>query len=149
MGRFLNFEDGPFGKRIFDIGTSMCNFMRLGCVSCSHPRRSSWILSEVGKLVKPYHAEMDVKYAPMPDLQRWASDALCLDSEAARAELVARGVASVKAQQQAKDEESRPFDARTEVSADAKYIVRWIILYLWCLFALPVLIVFAIYELHK
>jgi hypothetical protein len=78
------------------------------------------------------------------ELEKWAADPDCLESETcakALAERIAkrqRTAAELKVSRAAKREElqDNPFDPRTEVSADAKHIAGRIVKHLWILFVL-------------
>lgn len=94
-----------------------------------------------------------ISMASDQELEKWATDPNCLDSEAcakALAERLAKGDPALAAATRERHEAERrtamasgreelqnnPFDPRTEVSADARHIAGRIVKHLWILFVL-------------
>jgi len=96
-----------------------------------------------------YHVDWDaapwfLEKASDRDLEKWATDPNCHEMEACAKALAKRLAEREKtkvaglpeAVVKRKELRDNPFDPRTEVSADAKYISRRIVTHLWILFVL-------------
>jgi hypothetical protein len=85
--------------------------------------------------------ESKIMDASDADLEKWASDPNCRDQEKCSKALGSRRALRERVKQAKID---NPFDPRTDVSADAKYITREIIKHLWILFVLLPVITFGL-----
>src|ERR1700722_6559124 len=77
-----------------------------------------------------------VVHASDQELAKWANDPDCIEMELCAKEVSRR---SLRNSERRKDLEEKPFDPRTEVSADAKHIANKIVMNLWIIFiVLPI-----------
>jgi hypothetical protein len=105
---------------------------------------------------KRYHVKRFITGASIEELEKWALDPSCAETEECANLLIerreerekfrakrdaARAAQLERLSERRKELEANPFDARTEVSADAKHIASRIVTHLWILFILvPVII---------
>jgi hypothetical protein len=91
-----------------------------------------------------YHATTALEYASVEELEKWAPDPNCieqqectrfLDDRLAKLE-VARLERDRRLTKKRARLEEDPFDARNEISADAKHIAQRIVSTLWFIFVL-------------
>lgn len=89
---------------------------------------------------------------PTEQLKKWASDPNCIEQAEVFHFLVDQQQdAAAQALQELKRKQlaEQPFDPRTEVSADAKYIARRVAIHLWILLvALPIVLAIILYNLR-
>jgi hypothetical protein len=107
---------------------------------------------------KPYHVSVETRqWASDQDLEKWSKDTLCLEMTQC-AELLVKRAAKREAARLAKIEQlaerkkaldEKPFDARTEISADARHIASRIVTQLWVIFVLLPIVLVLLYELLK
>jgi len=105
---------------------------------------------------KKYHIPVSLYQLhaqPIEQLEQWASDANCIEQADVLGFLyrLRQETAAAKAQLEQRRHElaERPFDPRTEVSADARYIARRVAIHMWILFvAFPIVLVI-LYNLLK
>jgi len=98
------------------------------------------------------------------DVTEWANDPACIDRERCASELERR--AKIRADRDAAEEKQRlaveerlakkrsllmtdPFDPRTEVSADARYIAGRVVTALWVIFVLVPFVLAILFEILK
>ena len=103
---------------------------------------------KIGEPMSPFKPEISfsvkeskIMSASDADLERWASDPNCRDSEKCSKALGSRRALRERVKQAKID---NPFDPRTEVSADAEYIAGRIVKHLWILFVLLPVITFGL-----
>jgi hypothetical protein len=77
----------------------------------------------------------DIRSASDQVLEKWAVDPQCNEKESCKKELIRRQQELVQQDLPAK-ESDRPFDPRTEVSADARHIANRVVANLWIIFVL-------------
>jgi hypothetical protein len=84
-------------------------------------------------------------------LQQWANDPNCYQQAHCAAELQRREAKQVSSSEQLdeprKQLQERPFDPRTEISADALHIANRIVAHLWIIFVLLPFVVGVLYVL--
>jgi hypothetical protein len=103
-------------------------------------------LTEHGQYHIPKEAaqavEDRIRQASRQELEKWANDPRCFEKGLCVQEIAARGADRERRETERpptrlKDpEERRPFDPRTDISADAKHIASRIVKHLWIIFVL-------------
>ena len=82
-----------------------------------------------------------IRQASRQELEKWANDPRCFEMELCAQEIATRDASSEKREAgrpptPLKEPEGRPFDPRTDISADARHIAGRIVKHLWIIFIL-------------